>query len=359
MNGTERAGAARPPRSRLRGFAPKILLLAVTLALCLAIMEGAVRIALPFFRPEAQIPHHFNASYGIVLGSPNQTVRVATPKGDYSCLIHYNADGFRDSKNLSESKPVDWFGLGDSYTMGWGVAENERFTSLLEQEFKRTAPSPRVFNIALPDNIIGYQRLLKYAEGRGASVSNLIVGICMENDLWDYSDGKSVWDDIAAGKITQSKKESARSWMKAHSALYIATSFTLQKITFLRVIFEKLGIARNLDTLTGKAEWNQKVLQTSRDEVVKLVTGRNALILIVPSRRLWEGQEKEIQLRIHETFVSSLRDSGLKVLDLKPAFESQGDPMNLYYKTDPHWNPRGHAVAARELFKAIKGGSAS
>jgi len=44
----------------------------------------------------------------------------------------------------------------------------------------------------------------------------------------------------------------------------------------------------------------------------------------------------------------------LKVLDLKPAFESQGDPMNLYYKTDPHWNPRGHAVAARELFKAIK-----
>src|SRR6266446_7749535 len=206
MNGIEQAGAARPPRSRLRAFAPKILLLGITLILCLAIMEGAVRIALPFFRPEAQVAHHFNPSYGIVLGSPNQTVRVATPKGDYSCLIHYNADGFRDPKNLSESKPTDWFGLGDSYTMGWGVAENERFTTLLEQEFKGKGLATRVFNVALPDNIIGYQRMLKYAEGRGASVTNLIVGVCMENDLWDYSDGKSAWDDFAAGKAPRSAK---------------------------------------------------------------------------------------------------------------------------------------------------------
>ncbi len=50
------------------------------------------------------------------------------------------------------------------------------------------------FNIAIPDNIIGYQRLLRYAEGRGANARRLVVGICMENDLQDYSSGQGAWD---------------------------------------------------------------------------------------------------------------------------------------------------------------------
>ena len=352
-----KAGKPAAPRSRLRSFAARMLLLIVTLGLCLAIMEIAVRILCPYFRPEAQVPYHFNSAAGIVLGTPNSTARQATPKGDYDSVIHYDADGFRDSKNLNECRASDWVVLGDSYTMGWGVLENERFSTLLEQAFKENSRSPslRVFNAAMPDNIIGYQRMLKYAESRGASVSNVIVGICMENDLCDYRDGKSAWDDIAGSKSSGTKKENLRSWFKAHSALYIAASYSLQKIRFLRGLMEKAGIARDIDTLTGKAEWNETVLRTSRDEVVKLVAGRRHLILIIPSRRLWEGQEKEIQLRIHEGFVSLLRESGLNVLDLKAAFEAQGDPISLYYKTDPHWNPRGHAVAARELFRAIQG----
>jgi hypothetical protein len=35
--------------------------------------------------------------------------------------------------------------------------------------------------------------------------------------------------------------------------------------------------------------------------------------------------------------------------------EATGDPLGCYFKTDPHWNARGHALAGRELFKAIEG----
>ena len=54
------------------------------------------------------------------------------------------------------------------------------------------------------------------------------------------------------------------------------------------------------------------------------------------------------------SFVGLLREAGLPVLDVKSAIESEGDPMSCHFKTDPHWNARGHAVAARELFRAIR-----
>ena len=340
-----------PTASKLRRVAVRVLLLGVTLFLCLAVLEWAVRRLFPYFRPSAQIPFHLVAK-GMALGPAGQTVRIATPKGDYNLFIRFNEDGFRDGKNLREATAADWFALGDSYTMGWGVEEEERFSNRLEQAFKTNGVPARVFNIAIPDNIIGYGRLLHYAESRGAKVRQLIVGICMENDLCDYRDGQGAWDQVDLP--ASSKKEGLRRWFKTHSALYIAASFGLQKIPLTRNLLHRVGIARSIDELTGHNEWNETVLKTSRDELVKLVAGRQAIVLIIPSRNLWQGDYIATERRVHEAFVRMSREAGLNVLDLKPLLEAEGDPLSCYFKTDPHWNARGHAVAGRALFQAIR-----
>jgi len=347
------AKAPGPSGSRLRRFAGKFFLLFLAVTISLALLELTVRRLFPFFNPHAQVPFILTTN-GIGLGPPLQTVRQATPKGDYDSLIRFNEDGFRDARNLREARESDWFALGDSYTIGWGVQEHERFSNRLEEDFKTNGIQARVFNVAIPDNIIGYQRLLKYAESRGPKIRHLIVGICMENDLRDYRDGKSAWDLMPQPTAPASGKEAVRRWLKSHSALYIAASFSLQKVPVLRGLLERAGIARDIDQLTGKNEWNEIVLKTSRDELVKLVSGRDALLLIIPARHLWRGDNIETENRIHSAFVGLLREAGLEVLDLKPALEAQGEPLSCYFKTDPHWNARGHAVAARELFKAIQ-----
>jgi len=340
----------RPKGSRVRNAAAKILLLTVTLIVGLAVMEVAVRRLFPYFNPSAQVPFRL-AAKGLALGPPGETVRMATPKGDYNSVLRFNEDGFRDGKRLQEATESDWFALGDSYTMGWGVEEEERFSNRLEQEFKSHNLPGRVFNIAIPDNIIGYGRLLHYAESRGAKVRQMVVGICMENDLLDYRDGKGAWDLVDLPAST--KKERVRRWLKKHSALYIAASYELQKVALTRKLLNKLGIARSIDELTGHNEWDEAVLKGSRDELVKLVAGREAVILIIPSRNLWHGDYILTEQRVHETFVRMLREAGLNVLDVRPMMEASGDPLSCYFKTDPHWNARGHAIAARELFKAI------
>jgi hypothetical protein len=340
-----------PKPSRLRALAPKLLLLAVTLLISLTLLEVAVRWFFPYFSPTAQVPFKL-VSKGFALGPAGQTVRMATPKGDYNSVLHFDEDGFRDTKPLREAKESDWYALGDSYTMGWGVEEDERFSNRLEQAFRSNNIPARVFNIALPENMIGYGRLLRYAESRGAKVRHLVVGICMENDLRDYSDGKGAWDFIDVPRPTA--KEAIRDWLKQHSALYIAASYELQKVPFTRRLLQKIGIARSIDELTGHNDWDEKVLQTSRDELVKLVASRDAVILIVPSRNLWHGNYIATEQRIHDTFIRMLREAGLTVVDPKPMMEAAGDPMSCYFKTDPHWNAKGHAIGGRELFKAIQ-----
>ena len=173
----------------------------------------------------------------------------------------------------------------------------------------------------------------------------------MENDLLDYTDGKGAWDLVDLP--TSSKKEALRRWFKTRSALYIAASYELQKFALTRGLLRRMGIARSIDELTGHNEWNETVLKTTRDELVKLVAGREALILIIPSRNLWQGNYIPTEQRVHEAFVRMLREAGLNVLDVKPLLEAAGDPLSCYFKTDPHWNARGHAVAGRALFLAI------
>jgi endonuclease V-like protein UPF0215 family len=81
--------------------------------------------------------------------------------------------------------------------------------------------------------------------------------------------------------------------------------------------------------------------------------------VIIPARLLWAGENREIELRVHEAFISGLQQAGLRVVDMRPVLEKTGDPLACYFQSDPHWNAKGHALAAQELFKALPKAPAS
>lgn len=288
------------------------------------------------------------------LGPANQSVRQATPKGDYDVMLRFNSNGFRDTKDLRTAQTNDWFAVGDSFMAGWGVEEEERLSNVFEKRLFESGNTTRVFNIAIPDNFIGYQRLVRYAEEKGARIRRMLVGVCMENDLRNYSDGKSAWDVPGKSALRRvSTKERLRGWIRGHSALYNSLSFTLQRWPAARKFFERIGVARNVDQLSGRNDWDEAALKSSRDELVKLVHGREAWILIIPARRLWHGDNIATEEKVHDAFLRLLQESNLRVVDMRPVLEKGGRPLSYYFITDPHWNARGHALAADELFAAI------
>ena len=77
------------------------------------------------------------------------------------------------------------------------------------------------------------------------------------------------------------------------------------------------------------------------------------------ARLLWAGDNRDTERRMHDAFISELQKAGLRVVDMKPVLEKTGDPLACYFQSDPHWNARGHALAAQELFQALQSSPAS
>ena len=343
-------------RGAARDIVGKVTLLCVSTVLCLLLLEFVVRALFPFFNPKAQIPF-YATDENFFLGPISRTVRQSTPKGDYDVLVSFNQFGFRDTKDLRRSAPEDIFVVGDSFSLGWGVEERERYSNLLEEKLRR-----RVFNISISEDLRGYARLVHYSERCGATIRNLIIGVCMENDLRDYSDGKTsveLFRDQKHPGISSALGERVRAWCWSHSALYIGASYTLQRNATIRGWMEHVGLARNIDQLTARAIPSEQVLASSRDELVQLAKGYRALIVIIPSRALWSGDNREREREVHDRFVQLLRQDGLDIVDLRPVFEQNPNPLDFYFKTDPHWNPTGHARAAKEIAEHIQNGGMS
>ena len=320
------------------------LLVSVTVAL-LFISEFLVRAFFPFYNPATQIVFK-RSENGPYLGPPNKTVPQRAPKGDYDLEVSFNRFGFRDDKDLTTAKDSDWFSLGDSFGLGWGVEQQDRFSDVLDS----LAPY-KVFNISIPTDILGYRRLLDYAESKGANVNNLLISICMENDLRDYA---TIMQPVTRKKTR--KRKHLKTIAKTHSALFLFLTYELQKHTFTRNIVEGLGIAHKRDSneLLQKNRFNEQKLILTVNLLNDLIADRTAVILIIPSRALWIGDNRDQEAMTHTFLVNELRKKGIKVVDMRPAFEAGGNPMEYYFKNDPHWIPEGHKLAAEALYWQIQ-----
>jgi hypothetical protein len=322
----------------------KLLLLVISSTVALIVLEVVICSMLPFYDPRRQIVFRKNEE-GVPLGPFSETVRQRTPKGDYDLPVTFNQFGFRDEKDLTTSTKSDWFALGDSFGLGWGVAATNRFSNVLDQAL----PS-RVFNICIPTDIAGYAGLLQHAHRCGATVSNLLVSVCMENDLRDYR--------ALAPNIQQrpSSNKRLRAYLKSHSAIYLLASYELQRSKGLRDFFEAIGVARKVDSdeLMHKNEFNREAILYSAhllDEVAG--QSKRSVVLIIPSRALWMGSSRSTETLTHDLFVSELKKRGVDVLDMKPLFEAEGNPLQYYFRVDPHWNELGHKLAGQCIARHI------
>ena len=338
------ASARRGPRRRL---ALKLAILSGTTLLGLLLLEFAIRLIFPYYSPSTQVPFYNNAD-GLVLGQPLKTSRQRTPKGDFDTTVSFNRLGFRDTRDLTRSSPSDIFVAGDSFSIGWGVEETQRFSNVLERDLATPC-----YNICIPEDIRGYIATVKYAEQQGAKIGHLVIGLCMENDVWDYTVPIST-HEIYARQMNKGVVRSAVKWIRSRSALWICLSHVMQKTAAGRSLFEKLGLAKNIEAMTHKNDYSPKILAATRDELLKLTTNYNSVVLVIPSRGLWHGQNIAVEDKIHSELVALLRESGVKLVDMRPVFEKTGRPLQFYFTSDPHWNTNGHKLAGETLAQYLR-----
>lgn len=315
-------------------------MLAVAVGLGLA--EGAVRLVLPAFDPSGQFRFTNQISPTLVLGVPGAASRQRKNSGDFDVAVRINRHGLRDDLDVATAGPGDVLVLGDSVAWGWGVEAPDRFSDRLRGLLGR-----RVFNVSAPTDLEGYRELLAYAERLGGHPGQVVLALSMETDL--------VPDEVPESGQGGFKLPGLKVWLESNSAAYRLLTTVVHQTPWLRDIAVRLGlIVPNLRGISRTPD-GDRALATSADTVADIARGRRMLVVLVPSRGLWAGDERDREDAVHRRFGAALQARGVEVLDLRPLMEAGGRPLGYHFANDGHWNPEGHRLAAEAIARRLRG----
>jgi hypothetical protein len=321
--------------------------------LSLVLLELSIRAFFPIYDPSGHVKF-IQLVDGTVLGPRGAVLRQTKNTGDYDVEVRFNDWGLRDEKPLTAAREKDLFVVGDSFAFGWGVNTRDRFTDRLQAILDRP-----VFNIGIGSgDFDGYHRLIRYAEANGAVVHNLVVSVTMENDLRVYESSGS-WNSTLSSTTTVLpwlKLSRIKARLTGNSALYVMLTHAVHQATWLRDIAMQLDLIRpNLDGI-GDENVSRAALSSCAFRLAQLVAGRNAVVLIIPSRRLWVGETaRRVQAgRVHAAFIDNLKTYRMNVVDMRDRLEIGANPLSYHFVNDGHWNEAGHQLAAEALSDALR-----
>lgn len=333
----------------MRTFAVNLTIFVFVSLLGVAAMEIGIRVLFPIYDPSGQVTFAKSTPDGPTLGAPNTSLRQTKLAGDYDVVVTFNSYGFRDHHNLASGNADDLYVVGDSFSFGWGVDAAGRYSNVLEQ-----LSGTRTFNISIPGDFDEYARLLRYAKEQGADIRNIIVGVCMENDLHLYgaapAEPKPVEEPVTRGPSLSFVKEQ----LTNHSALYKMAASLVHRMPAARAAAVRFGLIADIEKSAPSEAFDPAVIAASVEKLQNVIAPYRATLLIIPSRALWIGDAKVAAARYHDSFTAALRERGDTVVDMRARFEASGDPMQYHFKNDGHWTAEAHALAAKAIYESLE-----
>jgi hypothetical protein len=284
----------------------------------------------PFLlRPNSETIHYFGSD----------------PRGyfDDGATLTYrtNSLGFRGPET-SLKKPTGTFrivGLGDSFTFGTGVRQEDTFLAVLEKTLNATRGhiSFEVINFGVMGfNTTHEVSLLQHI---GVTYDPDAVVICF---FLNDADGCGTHEIFNAAT-----KQDIPFWRR-HSRLldYIATRF--ERRLAVRSLVESYHNSFRDDSIG----WISAQRALKKAKAISKQHGFHLVLMIFPV--LWNLSESYPFVDIHDTIVSFSERSLIPVLDLLPAFNGFDGPELWVHPNNQHPNERAHKIAAQALHRFIR-----
>jgi hypothetical protein len=158
-------------------------------------------------------------------------------------------------------------------------------------------------------------------------------------------------------------RKSGMDWFSFHSGSWcgpaIKTGMPYAQLRLCRPVFALyVALERTLfkKTIDRPDEQRKRVLV---EHTFRYITeayetaGKNDIgfvVLFIPDKSRMIGGPSP-NLFIFERIAPRLKEAGIPFIDLRDAFARAGDPRDLYFSIDNHWNRKGIYIAAREILK--------
>ncbi len=314
-----------------------ILILGVTIIVFLLLFEAALRII-----PQKEFGYnlHHIPNYE---GYYNFKEEINT-----STYYRINSFGLRDKEYNLTTDAYRILVLGDSFTFGVGVLEEETFPELIEEKLNNNTKKFEVLNAGVNGFGTfeeGYKlnELLKYKP-------DMIILAFYQNDYGDNYQKSKYYNGLL---------QNVFSYFRTYQFLvyknYKKDIVFISTIPYLK---------------ETPAEHNDLWSITSRmiDEIKETAEQSNASFVIVylpaveevdeTARAKWvakyETDEKEIDIdKSNKKIKEYTENKNIPLIDSLPVLRQKNVNNTFYYSIDKHWNQEGHSTAAQEIYEKL------
>jgi len=402
----------RTPRSTFRNVA---LALAST-AICIALGEGFLRVFAPTATQLFEVQSYLDTQKGKFcqyhatlgwIGRPN--VEDVFEVMDCRHHVRQNRYGFRGSEYKFERSPRPRLVvLGDSFVWGFGVEDDQMFTSIVERQSK---PATEIVNLGVSSYGTDQEFLLWEELGRRFQPDRVLLVITPITDLWDnrrhmitggypkpvfQPDGEggyiltnspvprpdeSVW---SAGRMEHRKyrephwlvQVARRSALTGSALLALSRNSDIRKtLESRRILPERSGAYQGEQSFfteppTPAMQESWELMFAILDRLVDATRGEGAelSVAVVPSvvqvyPEHWKDfQQKNPQQEGVEwdreapnrRIAAFCRARGIQLIELLPALReaAKSDPY-LYFPWNRHWTSEGNRLVAEVLLREL------
>jgi|GEM_PF-1331966 len=346
------------PRSRLKQFTFRVLSVLLGLTAALILIEISLRVAgwpAPGFYVNGVGPLELrNAGRSGGAFPPNSHGELR--HYDYRVECNVNSFGFRDSE-LVPKRAGEWrIGiLGDSFTAGVGVRQQDRFADLFRSEIQKSQPNVTVWNLGAPSCGTACEAEMLDGVKQSYELDKIVLAFYGGNDLQD----NWAWFSDPTAQVSPEKPltATAKDWLRQHSRL----------ATFLWVNGIRGWAAIRPPGVYSQSELNRLWPDTERSlRAVRTSVGSKPLIVLyLPAPpewndTVWELMRSRYQIADDSRFV--VRDAvaewsrreGVDFLDATDWLRECQPPSECILPVDPHWTAKAHLLIAKRLLMEPK-----
>lgn len=394
--GADKAVRAAPARrSRLRALGESLLVAAITLALIAGLLELGLRLFVPQVSPEMQS----EALRGFYVADP-QTVYRNAPNArasfrlaEASVTFATNGQGLRESGDVGPPAQgvIRLLCIGDSFTFGWAVEANQAYPYLLNGS--KAADGTRIQSINAGVNGYGTDNEAAWLGEYGWALQPKIVLVAffVGNDVRDDALGMNKTRVDSTGNLVPTDPNempdtaipltgsagplgAAKNWLARNSYAYvflrrIANDLFAQKAqpkVRQPNLYDTAPIYFKSEPADLQAGWDKATISLDRMRAEAAARGATLVLVAIPAREqvednYWQQMKQafglsEAQLNRdlpQSKLAAWSQRTATPYIDLLPGFRAAPENTPLYYGQDPHWNPAGHAMAARLIKEGL------
>lgn len=320
------------PRKQ-KNITSNIALSIVTVITVLSVMEVVLRIGYPFFKNYNMEMWRYASK--IKVSSDNE--KVSHEHGSnrsgvfYGVEIQTNSDGFRDYEYPKKKAPGTYriVMLGDSITLGWGVAFEDTFSKRIEKKLNEMAGDTKfeVINTGIGNyNTFMELELLK---SKGVKYDpDLIV-------LNYYINDAEIIHRI-----------STFAYMVKRT--FYVYAFFWDKMSNLLVRFKDNNYSNFYSALYDNSFAGNKRMLQSLDELGGIAKRNNIDLMFAVYPEFHNFKEYEFHY-VTDSVRNSASKNGAYFLDLLPYFKDENPEAIWVSHEDAHPNARGHKIAANAI----------